>query len=299
MKKEIPQYYLYGETSADKKTNFVHCETLNYRSQSTELNFKPHRHTDFYQVFYLEKGTVQVTLEEKVFEVNGPYILTLPAGTVHGFSYENTTQGYILSVSVAVMANALAPLEQSWRSLLMTQPSNTPLIEIPISSSYIKQQFDRVNHEANTNFTAKYIVISSLLTQIMVMLARQHFEQPATGNDQNISVFDRFHKLVEIHFQEHWSIKHYCDLLGISERGLSRKCHANTGVSSSQFIQSRVMQEAKRLLIHTENSITQVAYLLGFEDPAYFSRYFKKYHGCSPSAYIDEYEGHKTKVTMA
>ena len=74
----------------------------------------------------------------------------------------------------------------------------------------------------------------------------------------------------------------YAQMLRVNERSLNEAVRRATGTTAAKLIRERVMLEAKRLLLHSEVSVAEVADRLAFDDPAYFSRAFKKHTGRSP-----------------
>ena len=95
----------------------------------------------------------------------------------------------------------------------------------------------------------------------------------------------RYRRLIEVHFRSHRSVQTYAAQLGASESRLRRACLAVTGQSPVAAVHLRMLVEAERLLRYTTMTISQVAYHLGFEDPAYFSRFFSRFKRCSPRAF--------------
>jgi AraC family transcriptional activator of pobA len=95
----------------------------------------------------------------------------------------------------------------------------------------------------------------------------------------------RFVELIELHFLEHWQVRDYAEALSISTTHLSRLTRATTGHSALRLIEARLMREARRNLAYTNLSVSTIAYSLGYTDPAYFTRAFKRDSGLSPRAF--------------
>jgi len=91
--------------------------------------------------------------------------------------------------------------------------------------------------------------------------------------------------LIEENYKNGFSIADYSDILNISSKTLSTITKSVVGQSPSELISNRVILEAKRLLKFTTLQIGEVAYKIGFEDPSYFVKYFKRYVRRSPSDY--------------
>ena len=92
----------------------------------------------------------------------------------------------------------------------------------------------------------------------------------------------QFEELLEEHFREHRSVSDYAADLSVSATHLSRMLRQATGYSASRIIEDRVIREARRHLVFTNLRVSEVAYLLGYSDPAHFSRVFSKATGMSP-----------------
>lgn len=94
-----------------------------------------------------------------------------------------------------------------------------------------------------------------------------------------------FRKLLDKNLVQEKSPAAYASMLNISEVYLNEAVKGTTGLSVGAYLRARVIVEAKRLLTYTSMTAKEVAYSLGYEDYAYFSRFFRKYVGVSPSGY--------------
>jgi AraC family transcriptional regulator, transcriptional activator of pobA len=94
-----------------------------------------------------------------------------------------------------------------------------------------------------------------------------------------------FRALANDHAAEGWTVREYARALGVSVEQLSRACRATAGRSPMRMAHERLITEAKRSLIYTAMSVQEIAFSLGFDDPAYFTRFFIRREGCSPSRF--------------
>lgn len=128
------------------------------------------------------------------------------------------------------------------------------------------------------------------LTQlVLVALLRLsiHREQQQSFRREDLQIYHRFNALIEAHYQEHWALWRYAEQIGVTEARLNDICRRMADIPSKQLVHERLLQEAKRLLVFTGVSVNQIAYQLGFKDPAYFSRIFTRQVGKAPSEYRD------------
>lgn len=104
-------------------------------------------------------------------------------------------------------------------------------------------------------------------------------------NNNQIDIIRKFNVLVDTHFKEKRHVKDYADLLNKSPKTLSNLFGIYNQKSPQHIIQERLALEAKRLLHYTDKTVSEVGFDLGYDDPAYFSRFFKKHTGYSPSEF--------------
>jgi AraC-like DNA-binding protein len=95
----------------------------------------------------------------------------------------------------------------------------------------------------------------------------------------------RFRQLIELHYREGLSIDQFASLLGVTRSHLHDACLRGVGATPLGLIHKRLMEEACQRLEQTELSVEQISYSLGFRDPGYFNRFFKRQAGLSPGAY--------------
>ncbi|WP_238586878.1 helix-turn-helix domain-containing protein [Chryseobacterium sp. Leaf405] len=100
--------------------------------------------------------------------------------------------------------------------------------------------------------------------------------------------FRNFSRLVEIHFREKHSVAEYAELLNLAPKTLSHKLKKLNLENPNEIIKNRILLEAKRLLVFTELTIKEVAYDLGFDDPAYFNIIFTQKIGITPAGFKKE-----------
>ncbi len=96
-------------------------------------------------------------------------------------------------------------------------------------------------------------------------------------------IFKKFKKILESDYTEDRTVVYYADLINIHPYCLNKISKISSGQTASEVIQNKIISEAKALILNTDKTLKDIAYKLGFDDPAYFSRYFKKHTGIAPS----------------
>lgn len=138
---------------------------------------------------------------------------------------------------------------------------------------------DDIQLEWSGDQLAKELALKSLVRLLLIRMARLSFKRSAsrTVNSEDLRLFRRFTDLIEEHYQEQWHLPRYTTEMAISESRLNQTCQRIANTSPKKLIHDRVLQESKRLLIFSNLSSNEICYQLGFSDPAYFSRFFKKH----------------------
>jgi AraC-like DNA-binding protein len=98
-------------------------------------------------------------------------------------------------------------------------------------------------------------------------------------------VVKKFFQLVEENYQQNWSVAEFADKLAITPNHLTQTVNQLTGKTSSQIIRSKQILEIKRLLVHSNLSVSEIAAHLNFSDQSYFTKFFKREAGVSPQQY--------------
>ena len=143
--------------------------------------------------------------------------------------------------------------------------------------------------EFQQNETAQYDMLQSYLKQFIINSVRVKKENHVIKEDTETRLFKDFSLLVEQNFRTMHSVTDYANRLGISPKSITKHFQKLGAKTPSEFIKRRVLLEAKRLLIYTDKTVKEIAFELGFNDPAYFTRFFTKTILKSPLQFKKEY----------
>lgn len=284
----IPHVALYGNEALPVDVDLVHCERIPERSSLYGWEIEPHVHDAMLQILYIEAGAGgEALLDGRRWTIESPCLVVVPAQCVHAFRYASDTDGPVLTAAqrpLEVLLDALAP--DLRRQVL--QPMVLPVDPEGRHVQALSPLFDAIARESRTTGLATGAAGMSLLAALMVYIARVGHGAPVDGTDprsRKARTVERFRGLLDAHFQQRWPVERYADALGISAGQLGRLCREVMGVSTLDAINARVLQEAQRVLVYSSLSIKQVAAELGFEDEAYFGRFFKKHAGSKPTEF--------------
>ncbi len=181
--------------------------------------------------------------------------------------------------------------EVSCNGILFFGTQNIPIITIPEPQlRKFNLLLEVVVEEFQTRDNIQGDMLQMLLKRLIIICTRLAKEQLIVKelNNSQVDIIRQFNVLVDIHFKTKRKVKDYSDLLHKSPKTLSNLFAIYNQKSPQQIIQERIVLEAKRHLLFTDKQTQEIAYDLGFEDPAYFSRYFKRIAGISPSEFKEK-----------
>jgi AraC family transcriptional activator of pobA len=283
-RRNIPSFSLYGEAPAAAQTDGVHIEDIQSRSRKYLWRIGTHRHTILSQCVLVNSGPVTVSLDGTSTDLTGPAAMIIPAGTVHSFRFRADTLGFVLTVDLARVLSMAAAAHRSPIETLFSAPRAIDVREDPQLALRAAQLLERLAHEFAQPDSWAAPVGGWLACCVLWVLAH------GTGAHHSSEIHDtheaerlrRFRHLIESHYLKHWPVERYARHLSLSETSLNRLCRRLAGVTAFDFIQQRLALEARRRLVYAANSVSGIAGELGFKDPAYFSRFFRRHSGVSP-----------------
>jgi len=272
----IPAWQLYGERAPFP--DILHMERIRDRAAGLDWRIGLHRHTHLAQLFLLARGAVAFTVGAEVRHPALPALLFLPPGAAHAFTFAAGTEGWVLTLPVASHPELFdARAELAGLTALPAMTTATPGIAAAFEA--LAAVWAGAAPLRQTRLRA---MLAQMLCEIFEAEAAARLRSGAGGPDQRIA---RLRELIARHHTEHWLIGRYAAELGMSPRSLSRLCRAETGQSAHDLLEAHLMHEACRLLAYTRLSAQAVAYQLGYQDPSYFNRRFRRGIGLSPGAY--------------
>lgn len=282
----IPVFSLYGEIAAIDAGDFVHIEEIRSRSERYGWEIAPHQHRGLFQVLAVIDGAARLQLDGRWREIEGPCVLTVPPTVVHAFRFRRGTHGFVLTIAEPMLRQAESRSRQLFATLFVT-PVVVSFDTMPQDAGRIAALMEQIAAEARDPLPGRTLMHEWLVGAVLMLIARQRAsETRAAGTDsRRLDLFNRFRTLIEERFLDHWTVPRYAEALRMTEGRLNRLSRAIAGRSAYEVIQDRMITEARRRLVYIAAPVSLIAYELGFEDPAYFSRIFKKRTGLTPSAF--------------
>lgn len=296
-KPSIPRYYLYGDRVHDVELNFLHVEPIRERSGQHDWTIRAHAHPDHLQFLLIERGGGTIRIESNDYEIPTLSIVVVPAAMVHEIHFRPGTDGTVITAATAY-ATAVAQGDTRFLDVLVA-PQVYPLGDSGVNVDGIIDAFHWINREYVWSAPGRRAAIMAQFLRILVALMRLRSEMVSTrfaAGDRDYDILHRYRELLEHNFRTEKGLEFYARKLAISAQRLNQACKARAGKTSSELLHERTIIEAKRYLIYMELTVAEVGYELGFEDPAYFSRFFSQRVGQPPGAYREAHHAQQEQA---
>mgnify|MGYP006267245647 CR=1 FL=1 len=286
----IPSYDLYGDTATHGWSSSFNFEWIPQRSSIYNWRIQPHRHESFIQILYLTQGYVEVRIDDIKTQAHGPCLVVIPAGHVHDFEFSSDIDGPVVTATQKTLESVASSVIPE----LLDTIRSPKVLSLQNEMRYISQLmplFLALEQESRTHAEGQVAAGMSLLLALMVQVNRIEKLTDSVGTQARHTIsrkakqIEKFRSLIDQNFRKQHSLQSYASEIGITVGQLSRMCREVLGCSSLDLINARILQEAQRELAYTSVPVKQLAHELGYEDDAYFSRFFRKHTGVSPRTY--------------
>jgi AraC family transcriptional regulator, transcriptional activator of pobA len=290
MQKKLYYKGLYGDNSIEFVEGLIHVHPFGVIGKRHDGKVNMHAHNNIFQIFVIETGTTELQYDEYVYQITGPAFMTIPKNVAHGFHHQGEVSGWIINLSDAVLEHLL---QREADIIVEIDAIHISTIDPEEEKLYdVYKTMKRCIDEYRNNAPGKQLMLESLISQLIVQLHRLTLETTklSSSSDNASKVyFRRFMQLIKSTHSFRKTIEAYADELHISQGHLVRVCQTIATKTPKDIVTDYFMREAQVSLTNVDKSIAQVAYELSFDDPAYFSRLFKKKTGYSPKVFRENH----------
>lgn len=273
----------YGEHTHWPLLDEIHCERLQVRSAKHDWLIKPHRHINMLQCFYVQVGRGEALIDDRSLILEPGNLLVIPENCVHTFRWRSDSNGYVISITRPLLNRLSTRLgELPWSS----GPSHC--FTVDQDQAFIDPLFALMLDDYYQNLLQRELLLENLLQTLFIWLNRQHSQlqlQSATQSDKLNQRLQDFIRLLDQHHASQHHVEWYASQLGITAAHLNSVCKRLRQQTALSIIHQRIITEAQRILAYTNKPVAEVGELLGFGDPAYFSRFFKRATDTAPGAF--------------
>lgn len=281
----VPVFKLYGETQHWPTPDLLHCESIPERSRLHDWRIRPHRHADLVHILFIAQGSVELELEGTSHQLQSTSAIVVPAMTIHGFIFSPDVQGHIITLAKPLADHLHALMGEN---STLKKADFYPLLQ-PNRAERIATLVAQIDQEYRQTAPGRNSLLEALIQALVVELSRLVAYTGSTAkrygprqSDKGRQHLEHYQALIEAHYREQPSIEQLAEQIGVSSAHLNMLCRQLAGRSALQLLHERLLLEAKRQLTYTNMTIGQVSDSLGFSEPAYFTRFFKRNTTLSP-----------------
>lgn len=248
---------------------------------------KAHRHP-FYEMIYIKKCDGEHIVDYRTYNNLENMIFLVSPGQTHYWKNVTEAEGFLVYFTENFLFNSNISISSIWELQLFKDIAQQPAIRLNESETEkIESLLDFMLDEYKKEELSYPDVLRSCLNVLLIYFQRIH--NRTTSEDRRVylnpsmnQLFNRFENILNQKICENLSVSEYATLLGVSTGHLNEQTRKCKGMSAGMMIKQERIVEIKRLLLHTEMNISEIAEKMNFQDTGYFSRSFKKETGMTP-----------------
>ena len=254
---------------------------------------EPHRH-DYHELIWVSSGAGEHLIDGATVPVQPGTVMVIGRGQVHVLDRAEQLVGAVLRFGDELLADESRRAATGW---LVAGRGGRSIPVPPSEHARLDATLDAIAAESvrpPDPYSGR--LERHLIATVLLWVERWYDASRIEGrdaDDADVELQRRFAELLETEYAQHHEAAYYADALAVPAAALSRALTQITGRGTKDLILDRVMLEAARLLRFTEQSVGEVAFEVGYTDPFYFSRAFKRRFGVAPLAYRERVRGRR------
>lgn len=252
-----------------------------------------HRHP-FYEMVFIDEADGEHIVDYSSYSNLQNVVFLISPGQTHYWKNVTRAKGMLIYFNEEFLFQSSITVSSVWEIQLFKEIAQTPAIYMNEEFAHSMRMIGNIMLKEYKEKRKDYPeVLRSCLNIMLVQFHR--FHQMAESKEEGVSLklsanelSLRFQNLISQKVSQNLSVSEYADILGVSQGYLNEQLKKQTGKSAGVLIREAQMSEIKRLLVHTELNVAEIAEKMNYQDAAYFCRAFKRETGMSPSQYRNE-----------
>lgn len=242
----------------------------------------PHKHNNYFEIIYLTKGTGSHTIDTIDYEIKPPIVFMIRQEQIHFWDIKTMPEGFVLIITKTFIENCLDKDIKRLISELSMHACLIPQDNAPTDF------FDILLKQYQEGIISNRPIIDGLLKALLAKLLESAAITPSKNSGNTI-----FNKFVDLLNQEKRltnKVNQYASLLHITPQNLNAICRKEMEKSAGEILSEYIINEAKRLLLYTDFTVSEITDKLDFKDNSHFSKYFKRNVGNTPIGFRKEHK---------
>jgi AraC family transcriptional activator of pobA len=274
----VPEFFVYGEPSRSLDVGFLHVETVRERDSMHLGTVAAHKHPHMGQITFWTSGRGNYQIEDNDWDFSAPAVSFVPSDVVHGFVIEPGADAIVVSIANDILNGLQERTNLSVRTPVFVAGS------AHLSAwSQTRVVLNTLFAEYREGLVGSERILPELITVVLSYIARLNAGRVVPSASPAVALAIALRQLVDETYKDAWSVDQYVSALGTTPHLLDKSVRETLGKSVKDVVLDRRLIEAKRLLKFTIRPVEDIAFSIGFKDPAYFSRFFRLQVGESPT----------------
>jgi AraC family transcriptional activator of pobA len=276
---------IYGDNAIDMVRDIIHITPMETTGKRHEWFIKPHAHSDLFQIFVVESGSLELLLNDQSQIVDSVSFFSIPKNISHGLRMNPDMKGWVISLYDKSLENML-----KLDSDIINKMDEIHISKLSEEDKLINDALTTIHKcidEYYSDLPGKQHALQYLVGMMLLRLYRVSVTSSAVNVSENKNkiYYRRFVQLIKEMKSFKVGVEEYATRLNISSGHLNRICKDVSGLSPKDVVINFFIDEAKIYLRNFEMSIAEISYELDIEDPAYFTRLFKKRTELTPKEF--------------
>ena len=230
---------------------------------------------DFIKIVFVKAGGT-VVIDFQTYELSQDALFFINVGQYHRF--DSNCSGTVIYYNRDFYCVEIHDTEVACDGILFHNVYEIPMVSMaPDNAAAMQRILAEIKREFETGQSSMEEMLRILLKQLIISSTRLWKKDHAGTASEAKPDFDfsrKFSQMVEWNFRNMHTVAEYATLLNISPKALNKRITRYSETSPNEIIKDRILLEAKRLLAHTELSVKEIGYKLGYDDTSYFIRMF-------------------------
>jgi AraC-like DNA-binding protein len=273
----------------DRTLPFQHNPMIDIKTFEKAFELKKPRRIRKYVLVWCSSGSVTLMVDENEFELKANTVITITSGQIHYIKETKAAKGFVLEFTYDFFCKDDKDMELIFHNSLFCHFAMNEVIPLG-KSQLVKEELLQVENELEQKPYQYLISVHSRMELILVEINRAKLKQGGEIYKPD-ALFLKFLETVRANFKNNLPVRQIASSLSTTESKLNELSKLHTGRTAQSVMHGLTASEAKRLFMYEKLSVKEVAYELGFNDPFYFSNFFKKQTKQSPKTYKEKFSG--------
>ncbi|HEY8896189.1 MAG TPA: helix-turn-helix transcriptional regulator [Niastella sp.] len=239
----------------------------------------PHKHNNYFEIIYLSAGSGYHFIDSRKFEITPPVIFFVRQEQTHHFDLAGEPEGFVAIIKKRFIQQSL----DNELKLLLAKLSSQSCLQVSDNQT-IDLVFQLLVKEYTVNSEQSFHIIEGLLKALLAKVVE--IAKPVIRIDEHRSdLYQSFLEILQDGTVVKNSVQFYAEQLNTTPQNLNAACRKAVDQASAEILAEFITSEAKRLLLYTNNTVSQIAGTLDFIDASHFIKYFKRITGQTPQSF--------------